>query len=63
VSETGRFTSPAMSASGLSCSVGGLFWSVGTGANNAGANGFTNCAGSVAGATLRCSGTWLLRRQ
>ncbi|HYB96355.1 MAG TPA: hypothetical protein VEC39_15390 [Vicinamibacterales bacterium] len=63
VSDTGRFTAPAIAAGGVTCTVGGLFWSVGTGSGEAGANGFTNCSGGVAGASLRCSGSWTLRRQ
>lgn len=63
VSETGRFTAPAVSASGNSCTTGGFFWSVGTGATDAGATGSVSCSGGVPGATIRCAGTFILRRQ
>lgn len=63
VSDTGRFTAPAVSAAGISCVTGGFFWSVGTGPNEAGATGSVNCSGGVAGATIRCAGTFILRRQ
>ena len=63
VSETGRFTAPAVSASGNSCTTGGFFWSVGTGATDAGATGSVSCRGGVPGATIRCAGTFILRRQ
>lgn len=63
VSDTGRFTAPAVSASGISCTTGGFFWSVGTAATEAGATGSVTCSGGVPGATIRCAGTFILRRQ
>lgn len=56
VSPTGRFTAPAISAGGVSCSTGGRFWLDENG--GAGATGFISCSGSGVG----CSGTWNVTR-
>jgi hypothetical protein len=63
ISETGRFTAPAEGAAGITCQSGGFFWSVGLGPGDAGATGSISCTGGVAGATVNCSGAWILRRQ
>lgn len=62
VSDAGRFTAPAISGGGLTCNVGGFFW-LDNSNGGAGATGHITCNGNAGGASVRCSGTWNLRRQ